>query len=277
MKNKIYNPNKMIFVGIILLLVIISSCILAQVITHEDPYLGQVEERFIQPNLDHFFGTDNMGRDIFTRVLYGGRWTLTASFITMVITLALGIFLGIICGYYEGKWFDILILRIMDSLMGFPFMILAMIIAAFFGTGLFHLLSAVILVKWIPFARLSRSIVLKGKHEVKVLAAKVSGASDIKIIFDELLPQIWISCFVLATFELGELILSISALSFFGLGAKPPLPEWGSMLADSKSYFFRAPYLVMGPSIYILLTVLGLNLIGEGLRDKLTPYEKIKL
>ncbi len=277
LNDKVYNPNKLIILGVILLTIIILLSLFSPLISKQDPYIGDSNIRLIEPSSEHIFGTDQQGRDVFTRVLYGGRWTLTASFITMTITLFLGIVIGIISGYFSGTWIDTLILRIIDSLMGFPFMILAMIISALFGRELIHLLIAVVMVKWIPFARLTRSIVLKSKNEVRVMAARVSGCSHFKIIKDELLPEIWSPCFTLATFELGDLILSISVLSFFGLGAKPPVPEWGAMLADSKAYFFQSPYLVLGPSLFIFLTVLGLNFIGEGLRDKITPYEILKI
>lgn len=277
MNKKVYNPNILITLGALILITVVSLSILAGVASSQNPYIGESSSRLLEPSSEHIFGTDQQGRDVFTRVLYGGRWTLTASFLTMAITLSLGMAIGIISGYFSGSWVDTIILRIMDTLMGFPFMILAMIISALFGRELIHLLVAVIIVKWIPFARLARSITLKSKNEVRVLAARVSGYSDIKIIIEELFPEIWSPCFALATFELGDLILSISALSFFGLGAKPPTPEWGSMLADSKAYFFQAPYLVFGPSLFIFLTVLGLNFIGEGLRDKITPYEVLRI
>lgn len=277
MKKRVYNPNFIIAAGCLVLCVIVLSSLFANFLSDRDPYIGDSKIRLTSPSREHLFGTDQMGRDVFTRVLYGGRWTLTSAFITMALTLIVGIIIGVISGYFNDTWIDTIILRVMDSLMGFPFMILAMIIAALFGHGLINLLTAIIMVKWIPFARLTRSIVLKAKHEVRFMAAKVSGASPLQIIVDELLPLIWSPCFALATFELGELILSISALSFFGLGAKPPVPEWGSMLADSKAFFFQAPYLVFGPSLFIFLTVLGLNFIGEGLRDKLNPYEVLKI
>lgn len=277
LNKKVYNPKNLIILGSIILIIVVLLSIFAHVISSQNPYIGESSNRLLEPSSEHIFGTDQQGRDVFTRVLYGGRWTLMASFFTMAITLSLGIAIGVISGYFSGTWIDILILRIMDTLMGFPFMILAMIISALFGRELIHLLVAVVIVKWLPFARLARSIVLKSKNEVRVLAARVSGCSNIKIIVEELLPEIWSPCFALATFELGDLILSISALSFFGLGAKPPTPEWGSMLSDSKAYFFQAPYLVFGPSLFIFLTVLGLNFIGEGLRDKITPYEVLKI
>ncbi|MDO5732970.1 MAG: ABC transporter permease [Eubacteriales bacterium] len=277
MKLKLHNPNRMIRLGCVIIALIVFASIFSDRLSSHDPFIGESIKRLLSPSPEHLLGTDQQGRDVFPRVLYGGRWTLTASFITMVLTLILGMLMGILSGYFSGSWLDILILRVIDCLMGFPFMILAMIISGLFGRELTHLLMAVLMVKWIPFARLTRSIVLRSKNEVRVLAAKVSGCSSWKIIIKESVPEIWSPAFALATFELGELILSISALSFFGLGAKPPTPEWGAMLADSKAYFFQTPYLVVGPSLFIFMTVLGLNFIGEGLRDRLTPYEILKI
>ncbi|MDO5718956.1 MAG: ABC transporter permease [Tissierellia bacterium] len=262
-----------IIAGALLLALIISMSTFAQLFTSYDPVETDSSNRLNSPCSEHVFGTDQMGRDMFSRVLYGGRATILASFSTMFITLAIGVTLGILGGYYNDSILDIVLLRIIDALMGFPFMILAMIITALFGTSFIHLLIAITSVRWIPFARLSRSITLSSKESVGVMAARVTGASDFRIIKKEILPKILSPAFTLATFELGNLILSIAALSFFGLGAKPPTPEWGSILADSKPYFFQSPHLIILPSLFILLTVLALNLIGEGLRDKFETYE----
>ena len=140
-------------------------------------------------------------------------------------------------------------------------------------TGFLHLLFAVAAVWWVPFARLARSITLSSGNDIEVAAARVLGASGLTIAVHEILPKVTGPAWVLATFELGKLILSLSALSFFGLGAKPPSPEWGTMLADAKVHFFRAPHLLLGPALFIFLTVLSLNLMGEGLRDRLDPFE----
>ncbi|MDO5725031.1 MAG: ABC transporter permease [Tissierellia bacterium] len=259
--------------GIFLLASIIILSVFAQVFTSHNPVETNASNRLMPPDNIHIFGTDQMGRDMFARVLYGGRATIIASFLTMFVTLMIGTILGIIGGYYAGSILDTILLRIIDALMGFPFMILAMLITALFGTGFIHLLIAITSVRWIPFARLARSITLSAKESVGVMAAKVTGASDLRIMKKEILPKILSPAFTLATFELGNLILSISALSFFGLGAKPPTPEWGSILADSKPYFFQSPHLIILPSLFIFSTVLALNLIGEGLRDKFETYE----
>ncbi len=271
------NPNLTIFLGIFILIMIVISCTFANAIAPFSPIEQNPVDRLKSPNLTHLMGTDQFGRDVFSRVLYGGRRTLVAALLATVVNTLLGTALGLIAGYYHGKLVDRIIMRIVDCLVAFPFIVLAMIITSLFGTGLVHLLIAIAIVWWIPFARLSRSVTLKYKEEPEILAAKVAGASDVIIMIRELLPRIFSPAFILATFKLGSLILSMSALSFFGLGAKPPTPEWGSMLSDSKAYFFQAPYLIIGICIFIFFTVLSLNLIGEGLRDKLDPFEIIEI
>jgi peptide/nickel transport system permease protein len=164
-------------------------------------------------------------------------------------------------------------MRIIDILMSFPFMVLAMVIAALFGTGLLNLLFVVVSVWWVSFARLARSIVLRIKSETYIHAAKLLGARDRTIIFRELLPYAIGPILIQAAFELGNLILTISALSFLGLGSQPPTPEWGSMLSDGRAHFMHSPHILLGPAFFILITVLALNLIGEGFRDRLDPYE----
>ncbi len=168
-------------------------------------------------------------------------------------------------------------MRVIDVLMAFPFMVFAMVFAALWGTGLANLLIAVVAVWWVPFARLARSIVLQVKNDPSIQAARVLGASGWRMGVFELLPKMIGSLLVLATFELGTLILSVSALSFLGMGALPPTPEWGSMLSDARAHFFQAPHILLGPALFIVLTVLSLNLIGEGLRDMLDPYEHIDI
>lgn len=189
----------------------------------------------------------------------------------------IGVQLGILAGLHSQTAFDTILMRIIDVLMAFPFMVFAMVVAALWGPGLTQLLVAVVAVWWVPFARISRSVVLQIKNDPSVLAARVLGASEPRIVFCELLPKTIGSVAVLATFELGTLILSISALSFLGLGAQPPLPEWGSMLSDARAHFFQHPHLLFGPALFVVVTVLALNFIGEGLRDVMDPYEGVRL
>jgi peptide/nickel transport system permease protein len=199
--------------------------------------------------------------------------TLTA----LSMALVMGTLIGIATGLNKDSVFDVVVMRVIDVLMAFPFMVLALVVTALFGASLCNLLLVVISVWWVPFARMARSIVLQVKDDESVLAAKVLGASQPHIVFREVLPKVTGPIFTLATFELGTLILSISALSFLGMGAQPPSPEWGSMLSDARAHFFQSPYLIVGPSLFIILTVFSLNLIGEGMRDLLDPYESVEL
>lgn len=265
------------FVGIVLLAIIILLVAAAPLFTDYLPDAADQAERLQGFSIRHPFGTDRYGRDIFCRTLYGGRMTLVSCFIALGMALFIGIFFGIVTGLRSQMLFDTILMRIIDVLMAFPFMVFAMVVAALWGSGLMNLLAAVIAVWWVPFARLSRSIVLQIKNDTSLLAARVLGAPGRYIIFCELLPKTIGSVFVLSTFELGTLILSISALSFLGMGAQPPTPEWGSMLSDARAHFFQHPHVLFGPALFIILTVLALNLVGEGLRDVFDPYERIEL
>lgn len=269
-------PSHLI-IGCLLLLLVVVLVAGAPLFATHDPLAAGSRERLNPPDRQHIFGTDRYGRDIFSRTLYGGRTTLTSSFAALGMALFVGMMLGMVAGMFNGTLVDTILMRLIDVLIAFPFMVFAMVVAALFGTGLFNLLAAVVVVWWVQFARLSRSIVLQVKNATSVSAAYVLGASRVRILFFELLPQTISPVFVLATFELGSLILSISALSFLGLGAQPPAPEWGSMLADGRAHFFQAPYILLGPALFIVMTVLALNLIGEGLRDLLDPYEIIRI
>lgn len=244
----------------------------ADLLAPYDPLLQNPSIRLQTPTSSHLLGTDQFGRDLLSRLIYGGRTTLGASFLALFTALLLGVSAGLLSGYCGGI-VDAVLTRILDVLMAFPFMVFAIIVTALFGTGFIHLLFAIVSVWWVPFARLARSIALHCKEEPDILAALVLGAPTSIVIFRELFPRALPSALVLGTFELGSLILSVSALSFFGLGSKPPSPEWGAMLADSKAYFFHAPHLVLGPTLFIFLAVFSLNLIGEGLRDRLDPFE----
>lgn len=280
-KNAIVTRNAKLplslIAGVVLLCLLTAAIAGATWLAPHDPLQQQVSERLQKPSADHPFGTDRFGRDVFSRTLHGGKHTLAASVTALGAALAVGLIAGLLAGMYHGSLLDALLMRIVDALLAFPFMVLAMIIAALFGTSLFHLLIAVVSVWWVSFARLTRSVVLHAKNETSFAAARVLGASAAAIIGKELLPKAISPVLILATFELGSLILSVAALSFLGLGAQPPTPEWGSMLADGRDHFLQAPHILLGPSLFIVLTVLAFNLIGEGLRDRLDPYEKSEL
>lgn len=263
--------------GLVLLAMLTIAIAGAPWFARYDPTAQQPTERLEKPSAKHWLGTDRFGRDIWSRTLYGGQKTLTAALAALAAALLAGVAVGIVAGMFHGSALDTALMRLIDVLLAFPFMVLAMVIAALFGTGLFHLLLAVVAVWWVSFARLARSVVLHAKQETSYDAARVLGAGAWTIMRRELLPKAISPVLILATFELGSLILSIAALSFLGLGAQPPDPEWGSMLSDARDHVFQAPHLLIGPALFIVLTVLAFNLIGEGLRDRLDPYEKLRL
>ncbi|MDF2713812.1 MAG: binding-protein-dependent transport system inner rane component [Paenibacillus sp.] len=263
--------------GLVLLSILTVSIIGAPLFAPYDPVVQNASERLEKPSVKHLLGTDRFGRDILSRTLYGGQTTLLSSVIALCAALFIGLLIGLAAGMFHGSVIDNILMRLIDVLLAFPFMVFAMVIAALFGTSLVHLLIAVVSVWWVSFARLTRSVVLHAKHETSFAAAKVLGATSGTIMLKELLPKAISPVLILATFELGSLILSIAALSFLGLGSQPPAPEWGSMLADGRGHFFQAPHILVGPAFFIVLTVLAFNLIGEGLRDRLDPYEKLEL
>ncbi|MBW7474017.1 ABC transporter permease [Paenibacillus oenotherae] len=263
--------------GIVVLSLLAILILGAPFLAPYDPVKQNVTERLEKPSMEHPLGTDRFGRDVLSRTLHGGQTTLISSVVALCAALIIGLLVGLTAGMFHGSIIDIILMRLIDVLLSFPFMVLAMVIAALFGTSLIHLLLAVVAVWWVSFARLTRSVVLHAKNETSFAAARVLGATNGAIIFKELLPKAISPVLILATFELGSLILSIVALSFLGLGSQPPAPEWGSMLADGRDHFMQAPHILIGPALFIFLTVLAFNLIGEGLRDRLDPYEKSEL
>lgn len=265
------------YIGVVLLAAVIVLVAGAPLFAPCDPLEQNAAIRLQGPSTAHWSGTDRFGRDIFSRVLYGGRVTIISCVTALLSALAIGLGIGLVTGMHSGSAIDVIFMRIVDVLMSFPFMVLAMVVAALFGASLATLLFVVIAVWWVPFARMTRSLVLRAKNETYVSAAEILGAKSSVIMFHELLPQVLGSVLVQATFELGSLILTIAALSFLGMGSHPPAPEWGSMLSDGRDHFMQEPYIILGPSLFIILTVLSLNLIGEGLRDYLDPYEIVEL
>jgi peptide/nickel transport system permease protein len=276
-KTRIKHWKISLIMGLILMGSILLSVAGASFLSEYNPAEQNAAVRLQSPNQEHPLGTDAFGRDMFSRTLHGGKTTLVSTVSALTAALLIGIFIGLVSGMNHGTIIDMIFMRLIDVLMSFPFIVLAMVVTALFGVSLINLLFVVAAVWWVPFARLTRSIVLQKKSETAVEAAMILGAKASTIAIRELLPNALAPVLIQATFELGNLVLSISALSFLGLGAQPPTPEWGSMLADGRSYFFEAPHILLGPAIFIILTVLALNLIGEGLRDWLDPYEILRI
>ncbi|OEF99384.1 peptide ABC transporter permease [Vulcanibacillus modesticaldus] len=239
------------------------------------PYDGAVlEDRFLPPLSEgHIFGTDDLGRDLFSRIVYGAQISLRVGFLAVVGSVIIGTILGLLAGYY-GKWIDMLISRIFDIMLAFPSILLAIAIVTILGRSLTNALLAIAIVNIPTYGRLVRSKVLSLKEEEFVMAAKALGMKNRRIILHHLLPNSLTPVIVQGTLGIATAIIETAALGFLGLGAQPPTPEWGTMLADSKDYIQLAPWTVVLPGISIMLVVLGFNLFGDGLRDVLDPKMK---
>ncbi|MBA4383121.1 MAG: diguanylate cyclase [Anaerolinea sp.] len=267
--------------GIIILSILILVAIFAPLIAPYDPTILLKQEKRRSPPCvhllgcpkdqpEHLFGIDGNSRDLFSRVIYGSRLSLQVGLITMSFAIIIGVFIGSIAGFVGG-WLDNLIMRTMDVLMAFPSLLLAIAIVSVLGTGLINALLAIGIVSIPRFARLVRSTVLSVKELEYVQASKALGGSSMHILFRRILPNAITPLIVQGTLGIATAILDAAALSFLGLGAEPPRPEWGLMLGEEKNSIFSAPHLVIFPGIAIMLTVLAFNLLGDGLRDALDP------
>lgn len=261
--------------GIILILMFILLAIFADVIVDydNDAIKLNVVERLQGPNSKQWFGTDEYGRDIFARIVYGTRISLFVGIISVGIALSIGGALGAIAGYYGGK-LDNFIMRCLDVLLAIPTILLAITIVASLGASILNLMIAVGISNIPGFARVVRAAVLSVKDQEYIEAAKAIGAKDHVIILKHVIPNSLAPIIVYGTLKVATAIMATAALSFIGLGVQPPTPEWGSMLASGRAYMRDHMYLVMFPGIAIVLTVLSLNLIGDGLRDALDPKLK---
>ncbi len=219
---------------------------------------------------EHLFGIDGNGRDFFSRVVYGSRLSLAIGFVTVSFALILGSLLGSFAGFVGG-WLDNLIMRVMDVLLAFPYLLLAIAVVAVLGPGLINALLAISLVAVPAYARIARASVISIKERDFVIADRALGVPRNRILFHRILPNALTPLLVQGTLSIGDAILSAAALSFLGLGAQPPTPEWGIMMGEERNNIFNAPFLLFIPGIAITLTVLGFNLLGDGLRDALDP------
>ncbi|MFS0784693.1 nickel transporter permease [Bacillus sp. 1P06AnD] len=268
-----FAKNKIAIVGTVIVLLFIALAILAPLIAPYD-FKGQaLANRLKPPSSDHWFGTDDFGRDIFSRVVYGARISLWVGFFSVVGSLTIGCLLGIIAGYF-GKWVDVLISRIFDIMLAFPSILLAIAIVAVLGPSLQNALIAIAIVNIPSFGRLIRSRVLSVKEEEYIVAARAIGMSNTRILFSHVMPNSMAPIIVQGTLAIATAIIEAAALSFLGLGAEAPNPEWGKMLSDAKPFLTTAPWTMVFPGIAIMLTVLGFNLMGDGLRDALDPRMK---
>ncbi|MPW25988.1 ABC transporter permease subunit [Alkalibaculum sp. M08DMB] len=266
---KLMKSNYLFTLGCFICLCWILAAIFADFIAPYGPITQDLSIRLNSPSLEHLFGTDNFGRDIFSRVIYGGRYSLLAGCVTVLLAGTIGSIYGAIAGYLGGVVDDIM-MRLSEMILSFPSLILAMCINAALGSSLFNTMFALVIVAWPTYARLMRSVVLTVKENEYVEAARALGASKWRVLITEIIPNSVGSVLIMATTDLGNQILMFSTLSFLGLGSAPPTPEWGMMVSDGVNYFNK--FWVAGfPGLAILTMAVGSNFIGDGLRDLMDP------
>ncbi|QTD42880.1 nickel transporter permease [Sporosarcina sp. Te-1] len=268
-----FRKSKVAVVGMAIVLFFILLAIFAPLLAPEGINEQSPADRLQAPSSAHWLGTDDFGRDILSRIIYGARISLSVGFASVVLSVIVGSVLGIVAGYY-GRWVDMIISRVFDIMLAFPSILLAIAIVAVLGPGLENALIAIAIINVPNFGRLIRSKVLSIKEEEYISAAKAIGMKDARILFSHILPNSMAPVIVQGTLAIATAILEAAALGFLGLGAQPPQPEWGKMLADSKDYLQSAPWTMIFPGLSIMLTVLGFNLMGDGLRDALDPKMK---
>jgi len=257
-------------VGLVIITILIIMAILAPVIAPYGFDDQNISNAFQYPSLTHLMGTDNLGRDIFSRIVYGSRISLRLGLVSVLISSTIGTMIGAIAGYYGGKT-DNLIMRIMDMFQSIPPMLLAITIAASLGPGMTNAMIAIGITGVPANARLIRGVILSIRETEYIEAARAITASDARIIFLHILPNVFSPMLVQATLGIARAIITAAALSFIGLGAQPPTPEWGAMIAGGRNYIQNYWFLVTFPGIAIMLTVISFNLVGDGIRDALDP------
>lgn len=259
-----------VLVGGIVLLAVVLSAILAPLLTSYDPVEQQTSLRLEAPSAEHPFGTDNLGRDLLSRVLYGGRYSLSIGLGAVLVAFALAMVVGIICTFLGG-WFDIIMMRVVDALIAFPTLLLSLVFVALFGSGLIWVLIAVGIGVFPRMTRLIRSSVLEKKNLDFVDATRALGANNAWIIRKHILPNVLAPILVSLTFETGTAIMVEASLGFLGLGIQPPTPTWGSIISEGRRYLRMSPYATIFSALFISMALLALNLLGDGLRDYFDP------
>jgi len=274
-----FSENRGAVLGLGVFVVLVFVAVLAPLIAPHAPNAQYRDAVLVPPFWEeggraaYLLGTDAVGRDILSRLLYGARFSLFIGVIVTTLALVGGIVVGVVAGFYRG-WVDTVIMRVMDIILAFPSLLLALVLVAVLGPGLMNAMIAIALVLQPHFVRLTRAAVMAEKGREYVTAAQVAGASSLRLMFRTILPNCLAPLIVQATLSFSNAILDAAALGFLGMGAQPPTPEWGTMLAEAREFILRAWWVVTFPGLAILITVLAINLMGDGLRDALDPKLK---
>jgi len=265
-----FTRNRNSLLGLTIVIAFMLVVLLAPSLAPYDPQVMQLGNVFSPPNAEHPFGTDKLGRDVLSRIIFGGRYDLGLTLITVAVTVLLGLFTGTIAAYFGGT-LDNILMRCVDILLAFPAFVLALALVTFLGPSIFNLVLVLALTRFPRYARLIRGSVLGVKELEYIEAARMMGASDARIIARHLLPNSIAPVIVYASLDLGSVITSLAGLSFLGVGIQPPTPDWGLMLTDARNNLYIAPWTAIFPGLVISLIVVGFNLMGDGLRDALDP------
>lgn len=270
MKNNI-KRKLIIFLALAFMLILIA--VFAEYLCPFDPYVQDLSIAKQPPNLTHLLGTDRYGRDMLSRIIIGSKSSIIATLFLVSIITVFGTLVGVVGGYFGGK-LDTVLMRISDLFLAFPNLVFALAVAGVMGGGIHNAVIALAIISWPKFARLSRSLTIAEKENIYIYGAKISGCSDFKIILYHIVPNIAGQILITAVLDCGTMMMEIAGLSFLGLGAKPPMAEWGSMMSDGRSMLQTVPWVILAPGGAIFLTVVIFNLLGDTLRDYLDPRQK---
>ena len=262
--------NRLAMVGLAVVLALVAVALLANVLAPYPPTVGELSQRLLPPSASHFFGTDDQGRDIFSRLLHGSRITLFVVALVAVLAAPVGLLVGTASGY-AGGWLDAVLMRITDIFLAFPRLILALAFVAALGPGIENAVIAIAITSWPPYARIARAETLSIRQADYISAVKLLGASPLRIVLRHVLPLCVPSVIVRVTLDMAGIILTAAGLGFLGLGAQPPMPEWGAMIAAGRAYVLDQWWVAAAPGAAIFVVSLGFNLLGDGLRDALDP------
>ncbi|TIP73752.1 MAG: ABC transporter permease [Mesorhizobium sp.] len=266
-----FSANRLAFLGLLIIIALLVVAALADVLAPYSPTFGDLKgSRLLAPSAEHWFGTDDLGRDILSRVIFGSRWTLYVVILVAVIAAPIGLLVGTVAGY-AGGWIDAILMRITDIFLAFPKLILALAFVAALGPGIENAVLAIAITSWPPYARIARAETLTVRNSDYIKAVQLMGASPFRIVLRHIMPLCISSLIVRVTLDMAGIILTAAGLGFLGLGAQPPLPEWGAMIASGRRFVLDQWWVAGAPGFAILIVSLGFNLLGDGLRDALDP------
>lgn len=266
-----FSANRLALIGLFIILALILVAVFAGALAPYPATIGDLAgSRLLPPGEKHWFGTDDLGRDIYSRILYGSRWTLYVVVLVAIIAAPIGLLVGTVAGYVGG-WLDTVLMRITDIFLAFPKLILALAFVAALGPGIENAVIAIAITSWPPYARIARAETLTVRNSDYIKAVQLMGASPFRIVLRHIMPLCISSLIVRVTLDMAGIILTAAGLGFLGLGAQPPLPEWGAMIASGRRFVLDQWWVAGAPGFAILIVSLGFNLLGDGLRDALDP------